>query len=465
MALPQLKQSELFEPEHYLHNQSGRAFFALLRSKPGSKYKSQRSYPVDSMCAVLQALLSDYDGQDVWISQAEFFAPTRRLVHLSKLGLLFADLDTYKSGVTGGAESLTEGLLRHCQDVGLPEPSIVVFSGRGLQAKWVLDTPLPQRALPRWNAVQDSINARLQDFGADARALDASRVLRLVETVNTKSGALVRVMHHNPAKYCFDKLATALLPYGREVDSRYDQLDIGLDETGSVVLLRPGEGEQKASRQWRDHRAATNTLGLRQFLGFQLAWDRLADLRTLAKLRLGRDGQVPDGQRDVFVFLAAVFLAQATLDQNRFYDELRVLAKEFVPSWTNSHVQASASAALARLKAHIAGERVLFQGFEVSPRYRFKNETLVSERWLAVTPHEERQLLTIMSDAESKRRDAERAAQKRAEAGGGNRAAYLESHEQKRATARLMRAQGATWEKVANDLGYKSAASARLACR
>lgn len=464
MALPQLKQTELFEPEHYLHNQSGRAFFALLKSKPGSKYKAQRSFPVDSMCAVLQALRSDYDGQDTWISQAEFFAPTRRLVHLSKLGLLFADLDTYKSRITGGPESLTEQLLRHCQAVGLPEPSIVVFSGRGLQAKWLLTTPLPQRALPRWNAVQDVINARLKDFGADSKALDASRVLRLVETVNTKSGELVRVMHHNPAGYCFDKLAKALLPFGRGVDPVHDNLELVLDDGGAVVLLRPGEGE-KAPRPWRNHREATNTLGLRQFFGFQLAWDRLADLRTLASLRIGRDGQVPDGQRDTFIFLAAVFLAQATLDQNRFYDELRVLAKEFVPHWTNAHVQASASAALARMKAHIAGERVQFKGFEVSPRYRFQNETLVSDRWLAITPEEERQLLTIMSESESKRRDAERAAQKRAAAGGQSREGYLTSHEQKRATARLMKAQGATWQVVADSLGYKSAASARLACK
>lgn len=465
MALPLPKQSELFEPEHYLRNQSGRAFFALLRSKPGSNYKSQRSYPVDSMCAVLQALRSDYDGQDVWISQAEFFAPSRRLVHLSKMGLLFADLDTYKSGIQGSSEQLTEGLLRHCEAVGLPEPSIVVFSGRGLQAKWVLDTPLPQRALPRWNAVQNAINAKLQGYGADARALDASRVLRLVETVNTKSGALVRVMHHNPTAYCFDKLAKALLPYGREVGAQHDQLEIGLDEGGSVVLLRPDAGEKQAPRPWRDHRAATNTVGLRQFFGFQLAWDRLADLRTLASLRLGRDGQVPDGQRDTFVFLAAVFLAQATLDQNRFYDELRVLAKEFVPNWTNAHVQASASAALARMKAHIAGERVQFNGFEVSPRYRFKNETLVSERWLAVTGDEERQLLTIMSEGESKRRDAERAALKRAAAGAMPRAAYESNAEQKRATGRLMRAQGASWQAVAEAVGYKDGNSARVACR
>lgn len=457
-------QKELFEPEQYLQNHSGKAYFSLLTSKQGSSYKSQRSYPVDAMHAVLQALRSDYDGRDVWISQAEFFAACRRLVCLSKIGLLFTDLDTYKTGLTQTPERQTEMLLRHCEKVGLPEPSIVVFSGRGLQAKWLLDGPLPQRALPRWNALQNAINAKLKDFGADAKALDASRVLRLVQTVNSKSGELVRVTHYNVDVYSFDKLAKGLLPYGRELGQQYDQLDLAIDDGGSVILLRPGDGEQ-STKQWRNHSEAKNTLGLRQFMGFQLAWDRLADLRTLAKLRLQRDGQVPDGQRNLFVFLAAVFLTQALVDQGRIYDELRVLASEFVPSWTNPHVLASASSALKRLKQHIAGQTVDFNGFEVSPRYRFKNETLVSERWLAITSDEEKLLLTIISESESKRRDAERSAQKRLEAGAVTRAGYLESHEQKRASARLMKAAGATWQAVADAFGYKTADSARLACK
>lgn len=464
MALPLLKQQELFEPDQYLKNHSGRAFFSLLKANPGSRYKSQRSFPIDSMHAVLQALRSDYDGRDVWISQAEFYAPCRRLVCLSKIGLLFADLDTYKKDLHQSPEKQTELLLRHCEKVGLPEPSIVVFSGRGLQAKWLLDGPLPQRALPRWNALQDAINAKLQDFGADAKALDASRVLRLVQTVNSRSGELVRVMHYKSGTYSFDKLAKSLLPFGRELDPVCDQLGLGIDEGGSVILLHPDAGEVPR-KTWRNHRETKNTVGLSQFFGFQLAWDRLADLRTLAKLRIQKDGQVPDGQRNLFVFLSAVFLCQAHVDQARIYNELRELASEFVPGWTNSHVLASASAALQRLKQHIAGQTVDFNGFSVTPRYRFKNETLVNERWLAINSDEEKLLRTIISETESKRRDAERARQKRADAGAITRAAYESNAEQKRATARLMRATGSSWTEVASAVGYKDANSARVACR
>lgn len=461
MGLPIQQEFAFLEPAEYLgHRES--AYFSILTRTPSGRM-SQRSHPVEFMPEIVQGVISQKSLQDTWISQAEFYAPTRRLVHLSRLGLLFADLDTYKlDGLPSNPEKLTDALRRYCEKVALPEPNLIVFSGRGLQAKWILDGALPSQALPRWNALQTEINTRLQGFGADAKALDASRVLRLVETLNTKSNEVVRITHRSHERYSFDQLAKELLPFwrnSRDVDARCDQFDLNLDEGGNVVLLRPGEGEQSA-KEWRNHREAKNTAGLRQFYGFQLAWDRLADLRKLAELR----GGVQDGQRDTFVFLSAVFLAQATLDQNKLYHELYALAKEFVPHWNHTRVLASASSALKRLKSHIAGDRVEFEGVEVSPRYRFRNETLIDPRWLGVTQDEERELRTIISEEEAKRRDAARAVQKRLERGGNTLEAHLQGKEQKRATGRLMKAQGASWQTIADELGYKNAEAARRSC-
>lgn len=460
-----LRQTELFEPDLYLRNTRGNAYFALLNSTPGSGYKRQRSYPVDVMAQVIQSIHSNPDGRDWWVSQAEFFAPTRRLVHLSRISLLYADLDTYNLNLSGSPEALSKRLLRYCEQQDIPAPSLVVFSGRGLQCKWLLTTPLPQSALPRWNAVQQVLNNLLMNFGADANALDASRVLRLVQTVNSKSGEKVRLLHDDPsARYEFDQLAKKLLPFDRDVGEKFDHLNIAVDAFGQVYLDM--ERSQKPAAEtivWRDHRGEKNTIGLRQFFGFQLAWDRLADLRELASLRKTEAGSVPDGQRDKFVFLSAVFLSQYSLDRNRIYDELKALCKEFVPHWSWSQVMGSASSALSRLKDHIDGKTITCNGIAVSPRYRFRNSTLVSEQWLGIDPAEERQLRTILSETEAKRRDAERAQAKRIAAGGQSRTQYLESHEQKRASGRLMRAAGMSWDEVAKELGYKTARSARTA--
>lgn len=443
------------EPACYLQLDDRTAYFSLLRQMDGTTGKRQRSYPVSEMAYVL----ANCDPSvDTWISQAEFWAPTRRLLHFMRVGLLFVDLDTYKLPELAGlsAESQLERLLRLCEAEGLPEPSLVVFSGRGLQAKWLLDSSLPARALPRWSHVQHELCRRLTALGSDTNALDASRVLRLVHTVNSKSGEVVRVMHNTSTRYDFDKLANALLPFTR------DQLKQMRQER---ALANGQEQQTRPVTRTKGHLTAIDTgaLGnLRPFIGAQLAWDRLHDLRKLAELR-GWTRGAPDGSRDLSVFLGACFLAQAVPNVPRFYDELRVLGKEFAPHWTYAEVNASASAVIDRMKLMSKGEKVEVNGHLVDPRYKWRNDTLIQR--LSITPAEERQLATIISSGEARRRDAERKRDARQHAGASDRAGYLESHEQKRATARLMRAQGKSWADVASELGYKDANSARVACR
>ena len=64
----------------------------------------------------------------------------------------------------------------------------------------------------------------------------------------------------------------------------------------------------------------------------------------------------------------------------------------------------------------------------------------------------------------ARHRDALRARDKRLTAGATDRAGYLETHEQKRATARLLCARGKTWAEIAVELGYKNARAARMSC-
>lgn len=448
------------EPAHYLRSDSRTAYFSLLTQPEGTTAKRQRSYPVESMGFVL----AECDKSiDTWISQAEFWAPTRRLLHFMRVGLLFVDLDTYKLPALAGlsAEAQLERLLRLCETAGLPPPSLVIFSGRGLQAKWLLDAPLPARALPRWSLVQREIGRRLEDLGSDANALDASRVLRLVHTVNSKSGEVVRVVHNTGTRYDFDKLADSLLEFTR---ARLQELR----EDRAARAAEPNQPKRPATRT-KGHLTAIDTASLsnlRPFIGAQLAWDRLHDLRKLADLRGWTKG-APDGSRDLAVFVGASFLAQAVPNVPRFYDELRTLGREFAPHWTASMVNGSASAVIDRMKRMAKGETVEYGGVKVDPRYRWRNDTLIDR--FGITPDEERQLATIISTEEARRRDAERKREARQEAGAVPRAEYLATvstdAEQKRATARLLRAQGKTWAEVATEVGYKDANSARVACR
>ena len=221
MAQQQAAQLALFDQTqeaNTYHDAGRRGFFSLLTSKDNGD-KRQSSHPLSEMATVLGMVDST---RDTWLSQAEFFRPNRRVVNLLRIGLMFVDLDTYRVPWATGRtpEEQAAGVIYFCQAEGLPLPSLMIYSGRGLQLKWLLDAPIPRQALPRWNACQRHLVDKLAELGADPAAKDASRVLRLVDTVNTKSGNICRVVHvqeeaGEPARYNFEYLCEMLLPVAR----------------------------------------------------------------------------------------------------------------------------------------------------------------------------------------------------------------------------------------------------------
>lgn len=200
------------------HDPRRPGFFSLLVDVDGQKRQS--SHLLANMPTVLELI---DPRRDTWMTQAEFIRPNRRVVNLARVGLLFADLDTYRQSWAQGRtpEQLASAVLYHCAQEGIPAPSLLVFSGRGIQAKWLLEGTLPRAALPRWNACQRYLIDRLLPLGADPQAKDASRVLRTVHTTNSKSGEICRVVHvetaenGKPVRYDFEYLAELLLPVAR----------------------------------------------------------------------------------------------------------------------------------------------------------------------------------------------------------------------------------------------------------
>ncbi len=206
-AVEQLSLFDRAEEARAYHDPARAGFFSILVDVNGDKRQS--SHRLIEMPTVLELIDK---SRDTWLTQAEFIRPNRRVVNLARLGLLFADLDTYRTPWAKGRtpEQLAASVLYHCAQEGIPTPSMLIFSGRGIQAKWLLDGTIPRQALPRWNACQKYLIDRLRPVGADVAAKDASRVLRLVETVNSKSGEICRVVHvengpdGQPVRYSFE---------------------------------------------------------------------------------------------------------------------------------------------------------------------------------------------------------------------------------------------------------------------
>lgn len=441
-------------------------------TRPGYVAFLRRSAPATGMrqvCVPLYELAKTVErcegGLDLWISVGEFFKRNRRVVNLWRMQAVFADLDTYKMPALQRlpTDAQVALLLEACHDRCIPPPSVAVFSGRGLQVKWLLSQPLPRSTLPRWQAVQRELNARLGDFGADVMALDASRVLRVVGSFSSRSPEVIRVVHaarvptmggevmpSGVVGYDFDVLADTLLPLQRlelvEVQRTRDE-------------HRTQDAAEKAAREARRRAlvviggqgqgAAHAASGLRTFVPSVLAWDRLEDLRTLARLR-GHEGGLPAGERDLFTFLGTCFLAQALLVRN-LEAEARALAAEFAPTWTEAELRSCVSSVMSRARAAYAGEKVEFNGRELDPRYRWRNDTLVDR--LGITAEEASQLKTILPEHEARRRDAERQRTRRRAKGAEPRADNLQPVVERRAEVARLKAEGLSVRAIAAQLG------------
>lgn len=453
-----LSTAEPLETDAY--HAPGFGFFTVASVIDGPRPWKQQHYRLDRLHEIAELA----GQQDTYITQGEFKGPKRTIANLARIRLLWVDLDIYKLPEMQGKskETIAAALLLKCDDLQLPRPSVIIDSGRGMYAKWFLDAPLPAVALPRWQLVQNIFCLKLKEYGADPKARDAARVLRVVGTINSKTGTYVRIVWQNstPAAgghfvngfiaYSFDTLADEQLPVTRDdlrqlrADRELARLNVSTRETptGNRLTLVSDR----------------NTDGLRRFNPSQLARDRFNDITKLMALRGWQDG-APEGERDILVFLSAAFMAQAVA-QPQLEHEIAAIARRIAPTWTAQEIHSCVTTVVSKAQQAVEGRKVVFNGELRDPRYIFKTETLID--LLGITPEEETQLTTIISKTEAKSRDAARKRQARAEAGAAPRADYLAAAAQRRAAALALHLEAKSWKEIGLALGVSGDAARQL---
>ena len=381
------QQQELFEPGEYIRT-DGPGWFTIA-ARPGGKW-AEKHYQLPFLPQVIHGL----DPRlDTWISQATFRHPRRLAANFRDVALLFADLDTYN--IAGlkymSPVTLSASLQIYCVEIlDIPSPSIILFSGRGLQAKWLLEHPLGEDELIRWTRLNGALSRCLLDFGADMKSRDISRVLRLDRTVNTKSGEVVRVLHVEG-----------------DPPVRHDIEDL------EMRLLRWMEPERQAVT--KTGMPSKKPLWLQRFNQRSLAWWRLKDLERLWTMRGGR---VPPGFRDITLFWWANFFAVADPRAgHRFWQELEAFAARWMGSaWFHREGRAALSTVYRKMKAMIAGGQATVNGRLYRTPYLVRTQTLIE--LFQVEPAEMRHLRAIIDKDEKKRRHREREKKRHRERGG-----------------------------------------------
>lgn len=393
------------------------------------------------------ALDDALQADDTLISQATFVRRTRRKTDLHRIALLYLDIDFRNADFFGRprrgsvcAQWAVTAVLAHLDARQLPRPSYMLFSGRGLHAKWLHDC-LPAAALPRWQACMKHLCSELQAHGADPNAKDCSRVLRPVGSVNTKSGESVREVWRNQNAaggirvYRFDELATAILPLSREE----------CHQRQAIKKAKKAAGKRKRGSKAAESTAAATSQATSPS---RRLWElRLRDIELLFELRAYDRCNVgiPDGMRVTAMLVIAVALSHLV----RPGDILSRLAEyrdRWVRHWTPDKLRQSVATVL----------RLAPEG----KRLRYKNASL--RELLRITPNERSKLRSIGLD-DDQRRELKRnkAIAKRRAEGARPLDELMLDRSLRDDAVRARRDAGHTWKDVCAALGISRAAANR----
>mgnify|MGYP003390463339 FL=1 len=297
-----------------------------------------------------ELILQDLKSENVYISLNTFYSTYRRLEFLKELNCLFIDLDYYKTGFN--KEQILMDLEENYFNKSIPTPNRIIDSGRGLYLIWKIET-VPSQALPLWKAIEEYLYKVLKTFGADRQALDPTRVLRVVGSVNSKSKSEVKVLDEYNYIYTLREIQSEFLP--------------DLEERKAKT-----KGRKKKVRYIHDER--------------NLYLARIHDITKLCELR---DYDLK-GHRELILFLYRYYLCYFLEDTEKALNDTLELNSMFrLPLASNEVKRATRSAETVFLSKN--------------KDYRYKNTTLIN--LLEISESEERFMTTIISNKEYKRRE------------------------------------------------------------
>mgnify|MGYP001097186382 FL=1 len=288
----------------------------------------------------------DMNGENIYITLNTFYKPCRRLENIKELNTLFIDLDYYKT-----KDQVLMDLEKNYFNQSIPIPNYVIDSGRGMYLIWLINA-VPSQALPLWKAVQDHLYKQLKCFGADRQALDATRILRVPGSINSKSKTVVNILD--------------------EYEYVYDLREI---QNGFLPELKPYEKKKgrpsKINYIYRER---------------SLYYGRIQDIIKLCELR----EYDLKGHRELILFLYRYYLCSFTEDIEKALNDVLELNSMFRQALSEREV----------IRATRSAERCYL---DKNKQYKYKNETLIE--LLEITEEEQKYMTIIISKKEYKRRE------------------------------------------------------------
>ena len=343
LALKQKDEENLSSSVKYINIIHGDSKGWITKAKICDKEYKQWHYKYKDLIEL------KFDEDNVYITLNTFYKTYRRIECIKELNALFIDLDTYKTDFT--KEQILINLNENHFKQSMPIPNFIIDSGRGLYLIWLIKK-VPSMGLPLWKAVEEYFYKTLKEFGADRQALDATRILRVPGSFNSKTHTEVKIIDN------YDYLYEL-----REIQSEY------MPELSEKAPVRRGR-PLKIKYIFRER---------------SLYHARILDLIKLCELR----EYDLKGHRELILFLYRYYLCYFTEDiEKALYDTLELNSMFRQPLTENEVTRATKSA-----------EKVYK---DQNKDYKYKNETLIN--LLEISEEEQKEMKTIISKDEYKRR-------------------------------------------------------------
>lgn len=368
----------------------------------------QWSYNKDKINNILLSNILGYN-HNTYLSLNSFKSPRKTIANLYSLNALWSDIDYYKiDKYKNKSYDQMINIISKNKIIKKIPPSLWIYSGNGIYPIWLIENAFALGCLPLWNKLMNVIHEELEKYGADAASVEASHVLRLAGSNNTKTNKKAKIIkdifNFNPKRYTLAELSDTILYKLKYSKDEWEKL----------------KKKEKKNKQEKELCKITSIFNIHT-----LNHARMRDIEKLIELR---DGNC-EGTRERMVFLYRYWANCFHKNDETALEEALEINNMFTEPLSEAEVlkatdNAAEAAALWedklneywKLKNKPSVKKFFYQG--KSGVYIYSNKKLI--QLLKITQEEMKDLATIINREEKLRRKNEKRRQSRLNENGLN---------------------------------------------
>ena len=286
--------------------------------------------------------------KDTYVSQNSFIKESRQLINLNRLHSIYIDIDCYNKNLT------KEAVIYFLEEMygEIPRPNYLIDSGRGVY--YIILINENKKKLAEWQTIEKFLYNKMEWLGADAKCLDATRVLRIIDSVNSRNNGVVKILDQYDYNYSIDEILENYIP---EI---------------------PKYKKAKKKKKGRPRKFVS------LFNLYNLYASRIQDIETLCRLRKYN----MNGYRETTLFLYRYFSNVFHDDEEKSLDNMLELNSMFTEPLN---------------EAKLINDTESASRYYKDVKYKYSNAKLIS--LLNITLEEQKELITIISTKEKYRRN------------------------------------------------------------